>query len=59
MPATVTLVNATGKLSGTPYLTVPTASLAPGQSVTVGVQFKNPSNATINLTPAIYSGSFN
>jgi hypothetical protein len=59
MPSTVTLVNATGKLSGTSYLTVPTASLAPGQSVTVSVQFTDPSNATINLIPAIYSGSFN
>jgi hypothetical protein len=54
----VTLANATGDLSGTPYVTVPAASgLAPGQSITVNVQFKNPSNATINFTPAIYSGS--
>lgn len=60
MPANVTLVDATGDLSGTPYLTVPAlASLAPGQSATVSVQFKNPSNATINFTPAIYSGSIN
>ena len=60
MPANVTLVNATSNLSGTPYLTVPAvASLAPGQSATVSVQFKNPSNATINFTPAIYSGSIN
>jgi hypothetical protein len=47
-----------GDLSGTPYLTVPAAAgLAPGQSVTISVQFSNPSNATINFTPAIYSGS--
>jgi hypothetical protein len=60
MPANVTLVNATGNLSGTPYLTVPAGGgLAPGQSATVSVQFKNPSNATINFTPAIYSGSIN
>jgi hypothetical protein len=60
MPANVTLVNATANLSGTPYLTVPAvASLAPGQSVTVGIQFKNPSNATINLAPVVYSGSIN
>jgi len=60
MPANVTLVNATGNLSGTPYLTVPAVtSLAPGQSVTVSVQFKNPANAAINITPAIYSGSIN
>jgi hypothetical protein len=57
LTAGVTLVNATGSLSPPPYLTVP-ANLAPGQSVTVSVKFKNPSNATINFTPAIYSGSF-
>jgi hypothetical protein len=57
IPASVTLVNATGNLSGTPYLTVPSvASLAPGQSATVSVKFSNPSNATINVTPVIYSG---
>jgi len=39
--------------------TITGAGLAPGQSVTLSVQFKNPSNATINLTPAIYSGSIN
>jgi hypothetical protein len=60
MPPNVALVNATANLSGTPYLTVPTvATLAPGQSVTVAVQFKNPLGATINLAPAIYSGGIN
>jgi hypothetical protein len=60
LPATVTLVNATNNLSGTPYVTVPApAGIAPGQSVTFAVQFSNPSNATINLSPAIYSGSMN
>ncbi len=59
-PVGVTLVNATDSLSGTPYLTIPAVtSLAPGQSVTVAVQFKNPANATINLTPTIYSGGIN
>lgn len=54
----VTLANATRNLSGTPLLTVSSvASLVPGQTVTVPVQFKNPSNVTINFTPAIYSGS--
>jgi hypothetical protein len=57
LPANVTLANATGELAGTPYLTVPAPSgLAPGQSLTVSVQFKNPSNVTINFTPVIYSG---
>ncbi len=54
----VTLANATGNFSGSPYLTVPTvASLAPGQSAAVGVQFDNPSFGTINFTPVVYSGS--
>ena len=60
IPSGVTLANATSNLSGTPYITAPAiANLAPGQSVTVGVQFKNPSNAVLNLTPVIYSGSIN
>jgi|SRR5271157_5720994 len=60
LPVNVALANATRNLSGTPYLTVPAlASLAPGQSVTVSVQFKNPSNVKINFTPVIYSGSMN
>jgi hypothetical protein len=58
MPVDVTLVNATRDLFGTPYLTVPVAAgLAPGHSVSVGVQFKNPSNAAVNFAPVIYSGS--
>jgi hypothetical protein len=58
LTAGVTLVNATGDFSGSPYLTVPgLASLAPGQVATVGVQFKDPSFSTINFTPVIYSGS--
>jgi hypothetical protein len=59
MPPGVALVNASGSLSGTSYLTVPASSgLGTGQSITVNVQFKNPSNATINFTPAVYSGTF-
>jgi len=58
LSAGVTLVNATGLTSGTPYLTVPgISSLSPGQSATVGVQFKNPSNVTIKFTPAVQEGS--
>jgi len=56
----VTLVNATRDLSGTPYITLTNVTtLAPGQSATLSVQFKNPSNAAINFRPAIYSGSIN
>jgi uncharacterized repeat protein (TIGR03803 family) len=57
LTAGVTMVNATGNFSGAPYLTTTVASLAAGQSATVNVQFDNPSFATINFTPVIYSGS--
>ena len=61
LPANVTLANATGSVSGAPYLSVPAAavSLTAGQSTTVSVQFKNPSGVTINSTQVIYSGSLN
>jgi len=56
----VMLTDATNSFGGWPYLTVSAAaSLAPGQAVTVGVQFKDPSNAAINFKPVIYSGSIN
>ena len=56
LTAGVTLANATGDFSGSPYLTITAASLAPGQSSTVRVQFNNPMFGTINFTPVIYSG---
>jgi hypothetical protein len=58
LTAGVTLANATGDFSGSPFLTVPAvASLAPGHSATVGVQFQDPSFGAINFTPLIYSGN--
>jgi hypothetical protein len=59
LPSGVTVADAPGTFNGSPYLTVPAvASLAPGQAATVNVQFNNPSNVAINLTPVVYSGSF-
>ncbi len=58
LTAGVTLANATGSYSGTPYLTVSTGALAPGQAVTVAVRFSNPSNARIGYTAKTYSGTF-
>jgi hypothetical protein len=56
----VTLTNATGSFGGWPYITLPSvASLTPGQSASVNVQFRDPSNVTINFSPVPYSGSFN
>ena len=59
LTAGVTLANATGDLSGGPYLTIASGvtSLAPGRSTTVSVQFDNPWFVRINFTPVIYSGS--
>jgi streptogramin lyase len=50
----VTLTNATGTVQGGPYINPVVSSLAPGQSITVPVQFSNPSNALINFTPVVY-----
>lgn len=56
----VTLADATGSYSNHPYITVSVgSSLSPGQSVTINIQFSDPSNAIINFTPVIYSGSLN
>jgi hypothetical protein len=56
----VTLANGTGSFGGFPYSTVPgVSSLAPGESATFTVQFRNPSFGVINFVPITYIGSFN
>jgi hypothetical protein len=57
LPQSVTVVNAAGNFAGTPYLTIGASALAPGQSVVVSVQIKNPGNVSIDFTPSVYSGS--
>jgi hypothetical protein len=59
LPGGVTLLNAAGTYNGNPYFTINTASLAAGQSSTVSVQFSDPSNTAIHVSPTAYSGSFN
>jgi hypothetical protein len=55
----VILANSAGTFNQSPYITVPlVTSLMPNQSVSVAVQFKNPSGATMNFTPEFYAGSF-
>ncbi len=54
----VDVVNKTGTFQGSPYITASVSSLAPGASVNVAVRFSNPSNAMIDYTPQVYSGSF-
>jgi hypothetical protein len=58
LPSGVTVVGSPGTFKGNPYITVNVTSLTPGQSTTANVQFSNPSNATISVSPAIYSGGF-
>jgi hypothetical protein len=53
----VTLMNTTGFSGGDPYVTIPGGvGIAPGQSVTVTIQFKDPANALIKFTAVCYSG---
>lgn len=54
----VTLANAAGQFQGLPYVTAGVASLAPGQSTTVAVQFTNPANARIGYTARAFAGAF-
>jgi hypothetical protein len=56
----VTLTDGSGTFNGSSYITVPSVTaLASGQSATVDLRFSDPSNAKINFTPVVYSGSFN
>ncbi|SDH53725.1 MULTISPECIES: putative Ig domain-containing protein [unclassified Duganella] len=48
LSAGVTLDNATGLKDGVPYITLPGAELAPGQTVTLTTTFSNPSKLSIN-----------
>ena len=50
----VTLVNATGSNNGEPMIRVSTNGLAAGTSITVPLQFSNPSNAQITFNPITY-----
>jgi hypothetical protein len=59
LPPGITLTNATGKFSGSPFMTVPnTASLASGQSATINVRFQASPTTKVTFTPVVYSGSF-
>jgi predicted extracellular nuclease len=54
----ITLDNKSGDLNGSPYITLPNASLAAGATVTVTTTFTNPSKATVTYSPMLYSGNF-
>jgi hypothetical protein len=51
-----TMVNKTGVWSGSPFITVSAGTLAPGASVSVMIQFTNPSNAFISCEMVTYAG---
>ena len=55
LASSITLVNSAGTYYGQPYVKL-SATLAPGSSATVQVQFKNSANTSINYTPAAYTG---
>jgi uncharacterized protein len=50
------IVNNTTVLNGSPAITLSTGSLAPGASMSMPIQFTNPSNNFINFTPVTYAG---
>ncbi len=52
----VTLANATGMQNGAPTITLPTSSLAPGESVTVTTSFQNANRLLISYTPTLFDG---
>jgi hypothetical protein len=52
----VTLGNRSGSQGGAPTLTIPSASLAPGQSISYTTLFTNPNRVAIAYTPHLFSG---
>jgi hypothetical protein len=57
MTGGVTLYNQTGVQNGSPTMTLPVSSLAPGESATVTTTFQNPNRVTIGYTPKLYAGA--
>jgi hypothetical protein len=53
----VSVDNPTGTRLGAPYVTLPNASIAAGQSATITVIFSDPSKAPIGYNAAIYTGN--
>ena len=58
LPSGVTLANATGMHNGVPYITVNSASVAPGAAITLTLVANNPGKVAINYTATVYSGTF-
>jgi len=58
LPTGVTLLNATGSSLQGSYIVNSTATILPGGSLLVPVQFTNPGNVPIGYTTKVYSGAF-
>jgi predicted extracellular nuclease len=58
LSANASLDGKSGDYNGSPYVTLPNASIAAGATVTVTTTFTNPTRATISYTPKLYSGAF-
>jgi hypothetical protein len=62
LSSNASLFNATGNTTcaaplGSPYINVTTGSVAPGASVSVVLQFKDPTKATITYSTGVLAGS--
>ncbi|WP_395408470.1 discoidin domain-containing protein [Pseudoduganella sp. UC29_106] len=55
LTAGVTLDTQTGVRDGVPYMALPVANLAPGQSVTLTTTFSNPNKVGIAYAPTLFS----
>jgi uncharacterized protein len=58
LPAGVSLDNASGSRAGASYVSVNTASLAPGATASFALSFSNPSKVTISYNAGIFAGKF-
>jgi predicted extracellular nuclease len=58
LPAGVSLLNAKGDHDGSPYITLSATNLAPGQSISVPLVFRNPNKVGINYQATVFSGNF-
>ncbi len=53
----VRLMNTSGDIGETPYITISTGTLAAEAPVTGPLKFQNPANFGISFEPVFYSGS--
>ena len=57
LPTAVILANKSGSQKGVSFITAASSGLAPGQSVTVPVEFTNPLKLPLSFSTVIYAGS--